>query len=142
VPTVQIPVLPGELPELWWNDLRDNIATTGEDAWGAPMARIVSLDALSGISAGDGEVTIAVTDDHAPWNTGVWTLRGSEGVLEVTQGGTPSATLTIQGLSALLFNGTDPEVMRFRGWGDVDAATSTQLRAIFPPRLPFINEQF
>jgi predicted acetyltransferase len=142
VPTVQIPVLPGELSELWWNDLRDNIATTGEDAWGAPMARIVSLDALSGISAGDGEVTIAVTDDHAPWNTGVWTLRGSEGVLEVTQGGTPNAMLTIQGLSALLFNGTDPEVMRFRGWGDVDAATSARLLALFPPRLPFINEQF
>jgi predicted acetyltransferase len=142
VPEAQIPALPGEHPELWWNDLSDNIATTGEDAWGAPMSRIVSIDALAGIAAGDGEVTIEVTDDHAPWNAGIWTLRGQGGMLDVEQGGTPTSTISIQGLSALLFNGTDPEIMRFRGWGDLDAATSDGLRAIFPSALPYLSEQF
>jgi predicted acetyltransferase len=142
VPKVQIPVLPGDNPELWWTDMADDIATTGEDAWGAPMSRIVSIDALSGIPAGPGEVAIAVTDDHAPWNSDIWTLRGKDDVLDVARGGSPTSTITIQGLSALLFNGTDPEVMRFRGWGTIDAATSAQLRSLFPPVLAYLSEQF
>ena len=142
VPNAQIPVLPGEHPELWWPDMSDNISTSGVDAWGPPMGRIVSIDALSGISAGDGEVTIDVTDNQAPWNSGTWTLRGKDGVLDVSPGGTPTATITIQGLSSLLFSGTDVETLRFRGWGDVDSESAAQLRSIFPAATPYLNEQF
>lgn len=142
VEKVRIRVAPEATPELWYRDLDDAIQTDGEDSWGPPMGRIISLDGLSGISAGNGEVTIKVTDEQCPWNQGVWRLRGTGGTLQVERGDVPSATLSIQGLSALLFNGIDPAVLSFRGWGCSDAATSDQLRALFPPALPFLHEEF
>lgn len=138
----QIPVLPGEHPELWWHDMGDEVSTQGIDAWGAPMGRVVSVDGLTGIPAGDGEVSIEITDDSAPWNTGNWTLRGRNGVLDVAKGGTPTGTISIQGFSTLVFNGSDAETLRFRGWGDIGPASAAQLRALFPPALPFLHEKF
>lgn len=142
VEQARIRVSPAEMPEFWFRDLDDAIRTDGEDSWGAPMGRIISMDGLTGIGAGDGEVTVEVTDEQCPWNAGAWTLRGSGGVLEVQPGGAPSGIITIQGLSALIFNGLDPAVMLFRGWGEPDAGTSAQLRALFPPALPYLHEQF
>jgi len=130
------------LPELWFRDLEAPTATNDEENWAAPMGRIVSVDGLSGVGAGDGEVTIEVTDEYCPWNSGVWTLRGVGGALEVAPGGTPTATITIQALSALLFTGTDPDVFPFRGWGTPDTETSARLRALFPPAVPYIHEEF
>lgn len=127
---------------LWWHDMSDTISSSGMDAWGAPMARIVSLDALSGIPVGDGEVTVNITDDHASWNAGAWTLRRSNGQLEVSSGGNATATITIQGLSSLLFNGTDPAVLPWRGWGEIDETTANHLRNLFPPARPYLYEQF
>lgn len=131
-------------PELWFRDLKPGVSTLDEEAWDAPMGRIVSIDGLAGIGAGNGEVTIEITDEQCPWNQGTWTLRGANGTLEVTRGGTSttSATITIQGLSALVFSGTDPETFSYRGWGAVDPETATQLRAIFPPASPYLHELF
>jgi len=138
----QIPALPGEHPELWWHDMGDKVSTRGTDAWGAPMGRVVSIDGLAGIPVGDGDVTIAITDAAAPWNTGTWTLRGRNGVLDVEQGGTPTGSISIQGFSSVVFNGTDPETIRFRGWGDIGPEMAAQFRALFPPALPFLHEKF
>lgn len=142
VPTAEFVVGPGEHPELWLHDLDDRFTTSGEDNWGAPMARILDLAALSGAGAGDGDITLAVTDDQCPWNTGTWRLRGSGGELEVTEGGTPAATITIQGLSALLFNGIDANLLRFRGWGTPGPAAAEGLRSLFPPAQPFLHALF
>lgn len=142
VEKARIRVSPDEMPEFWFRDLDDAIRTDGEDSWGAPMGRIISIDGLTGIGAGDGEVTVEIADEQCPWNAGVWTLRGSGGVLEVQAGGTPSGNITIQGLSALLFNGLDTAILPFRGWGEVEMAASVQLRALFPPAMPYLHEQF
>lgn len=142
VPKARIRVAPAEQPEFWWPDLADAIQTDGEDSWGAPMGRIVSVEQLSGISAGTGEVALEISDPQCPWNEGTWTLRGAGGVLDVVPGGVAGMRLPIQGLSALLFNGLNPEVLRFRGWGDIDPAAGEHLRALFPPALPFLHEQF
>lgn len=131
-------------PELWFRDIKPAVATRDAEAWDAPMGRIVSIDGLSGIGAGDGEATIEITDEQCPWNQGVWTLRGRNGSLDVIQGRTAaaSATITIQGLGALVFNGANPETFPYRGWGTVDPETATQLRAIFPPASPYLHEHF
>lgn len=142
VEKARIRVSPAEQPEFWWHDLDDSIQTDGEDSWGPGMARIISLDRLSGPCAGDGEVTLAVTDPQCPWNEGTWTLRGSGGELEIVPGTDADAAITIQGLSALLFNGIDPAILPFLGWGDIDEPAAAQLRALFPPALPYLHEQF
>lgn len=142
VPKARIRVAPTEQPELWWHDLDDSIQSDGEGSWGPGMARIVSLDRLSGLSAGDGEVTLAITDHQCPWNEGTWTLRGSGGELEIAPGGNATVTLPIQGLNALMFNGLDPDILPFRGWGAADPATADQLRSLFPPAMPWLHDQF
>ncbi|HWV24704.1 MAG TPA: GNAT family N-acetyltransferase [Thermomicrobiales bacterium] len=142
VQKARLRVSPTEQPEFWWYDLDDAIQADGEGSWGPGMARIVSLDRLTGLAAGTGDVTLEITDPHCPWNEGIWTLRGSGGKLEIVPGGDPVATLPIQGLNALVFNGLDPEILPFRNWGNVDDATADRLRALFPPALAWLHEHF
>lgn len=146
VKEARIQLMPGSWPELWMHDVEAHACSRDEEAWAAPMGRIISIDGLSGIGAGDGEIAIDVVDEQCPWNAGTWTFRGTGGVLEVAQGGTATAMLPIQALSSLVFNGSgpgsEPETFRYRGWGEVDAATAETLRALFPPALPYIYDQF
>lgn len=137
-----IEVRPDDAPETWYRDLQATVRTDVEGAWPGPMARVVDVAGLSGIGAGAGEVTLAIQDPFCPWNEGVFTFRGDGGTLAVTQGGEPSASITIQGLSALVFSGTDPETFAFRGWGDPDRTTAEALRELFPPVVPDIHEKF
>lgn len=133
------------LPELWVRDAAAHTATIDREAWDPPMGRIVSVDALGGIPAGDGEVTLNITDEHCPWNGGAWTLRGAGGTLEVSRAAakaTAITSLTIQGLASLLFTGTDPEALHWRGWGTVTEVAADQLRALFPPAVPYLHEEF
>lgn len=138
----RICVPPGDQPELWLTDAKMIVLSDVPESWNGPMARIVSLDGISGIEVGTGEIAVQVTDPQAPWNEGVWTLRGANGTLEVVRGGTPQVELTIQALSALVFTGIDPALLRFRGWGDPDDAATEALRALFPAIEPFIFEMF
>ena len=138
----RICVPPGDQPELWLTDAKMTVLSDVPESWNGPMARIVSLDGIGGIAVGTGEIAIQVTDPQAPWNQGVWTLRSVDGTLHVEKGGDPQVKLSIQALSALVFTGIDPALLRFRGWGDPDAATMETLRNLFPPVEPFIFEMF
>lgn len=146
VKEARIQLMPGSWPELWMHDVEAHACSHDEEAWAAPMGRIISIDGLSGIGSGDGEITLEIVDEQCPWNAGTWTFRGSGGELDVVKGGNATATLPIQALSSLVFNGTgpgsEPETFRYRGWGDVDATTADTLRALFPPALPYIYDQF
>lgn len=133
---------PGLTPELWLTDMEMKVTTAAPEAWNGPMARIVSLEQIAGIRVGDGEIAVRVTDPQAPWNEGIWTLRGVNGALEVERGTSAHVDLTIQALSALVLAGMDPSLFRFRGWGAPDEATTGALRALFPPIEPFIFELF
>lgn len=146
VKEARIQLMPGSWPELWMHDVEAHACSRDEEAWAAPMGRVVSIDGLSGIGAGDGEIALEIVDEQCPWNAGTWTFRGSGGEMEVAQGGTASASLPIQAVSSLVFSGTgpgsEPETFRYRGWGVVDAATAESLCALFPPALPYIYDQF
>ncbi len=68
------------------------------------MVRAVSLISLDGLclESPDVEVIVDVTDDQAPWNHGVWSLRVRGGTLQVESGGRPELRSGIGALSSVL----------------------------------------
>lgn len=133
---------PDAYPEQWFRDLGAVVRSDHEFAWPGPMARVVDVSKLTGIGAGEGEVTLDVHDPLCPWNEGRFTFRAAEGKLVVEPGGGDATHITIQGLSALVFTGHDPADFPFREWGEPDTATQEALRRLFPPVIPNIHEKF
>ncbi|MEH1164615.1 GNAT family N-acetyltransferase [Micromonospora sp. CPCC 205539] len=140
--TVQVP--PDELPELWLTDLDVHIeARVGRPGRSAPMARLLSLDALNGLPAGPGRVRIELTGDR--WLAGNHLLDGTAGALELASGASdrvPTATLTAAGLSALAYGVLDPAELPLRGLGEVPVDAAAELRSIFPRRVPYLFADF
>lgn len=133
---------PAEYPELWFRDLKAQSASHDEHAWPSPMARIMSVRGLEGIGAGEGAFSARIVDEQCDWNNGVYTFSGDGGVLTVREGGDAASTLTIQGLSALVYTGYDPDDIGFRHWGEVAAADRPVIRQIFQPAYPIMHEVF
>jgi predicted acetyltransferase len=142
VSEIKVRVAVTEMPELWVPDLYAKVRNH-DVFFTAPMGRVMDMTALSGISAGPGEIAIEVLDAQCPWNAGVYALASdASGVLTVERGGNPAASITIQGLSALVFAGHDPAAFRLRGWGDPDAASQATLRSLFPAIAAYVHEDF
>lgn len=139
VKVARIPVPVTTYPETWLPDLW---VSYGEYESESAMARLLSVPALDGAAAGDAQVTVSVTDPMFPENTAAWTLTGRDGVLTVTGGGTPTCSLTVEGLTALVYGGYDPTDLPLRGWGELDAAAPDALRALFPPAVAHLYEHF
>jgi predicted acetyltransferase len=136
-------VAPDETPELWATDIEvvseARVKCPGSNA---PMVRVLDVEALSGIAAGPGRVTVTVVDD--PFIAGEYTLDGNDGRLDVRRSGTPgpAATLTPAGLSALVYGVLDPAEVVIRGLGSIPDDAAGQLRAMFPRRLPYLYADF
>ncbi|MGC4104823.1 MAG: GNAT family N-acetyltransferase [Thermomicrobiales bacterium] len=133
-----------EFAELWVRDLNETISTADKIAWPAPMGRVIDVAGLTGIGAGDGEILLQIADDYASWNTGVFRFTGAGGLLtvEAVADAAAEATITIQGLSSLVFTGQNPADFPFRGWGDPDEAAQATLRGMFPFVAPNLYEEF
>jgi len=130
-----------EIPELWLTDLAVHTeARVSFPDSVAPMARVLSLDALAGLTVGPGRLDLRVVDD--PYLAGEYTVDGRSGALEVSRGGRPTATLTSAGLSALVYGVLDPEELPLRGLGQLDTDAVTELRTLFPRATPFIGAYF
>jgi predicted acetyltransferase len=144
VTRVSLTVDPDEAPEQWVTDLafvmRSRIAFPSEHA---PMARVLSLDALTGMAVGPGRVAVRVVDD--PFIAGDHLLDGGSGALEVTSGtgaGVPAATLTVPGLSGLVYGVLDPAELEPRGLGTVPGDAAAGLRSLFPRQRPYLVTEF
>ncbi|HEY6738603.1 MAG TPA: hypothetical protein VI076_07105, partial [Actinopolymorphaceae bacterium] len=132
---------PDERPDLWFTDVRyhDETKVAGP-THSAPQGRVLSMEGLAGTPAGPAVAVVEVVDD--PWIAGVWTLDGTSGSLEVTKGGTPTATLTAHGVSALIYGVLDPYEITLRGFGQLDSTTGEALRTLFPAASPYLFAQF
>jgi len=130
-----------DVPELWGTDLA--VITEGRvthPRTGAPMVRVLDMPALSGTPVGPGDVTIEIPDDELIG--GVWRLSSEGGRLVVAKGGTPSATLTVGGFSALLYGVLDPVEVFTRGLGAVSPESIEPLASLFPRRMPYLFSDF
>ncbi|MEU8186342.1 GNAT family N-acetyltransferase [Micromonospora carbonacea] len=146
VERVRLRIPADELPELWLTDLAVHVeARVARPGSSAPMARLLSLDALAGLPAGPGRVRVELTGDR--WLAGTHLLDGATGRLELpgdagTAGSVPAATLTAAGLSALAYGVLDPAEVDVRGLGRVPADAAAELRRLFPRRLPYLFADF
>lgn len=143
--SVQLPA--DELPELWLTDLAVHVeARVSRPGSPAPMARLLSLDALADLPTGAGRVRVELVGDR--WLAGSHLLDGATGKLELlpgdsaAAGSVPTATLTAAGLSALAYGVLDPAEVTIRGLGEVPADAAAELRRIFPRELPYLFADF
>lgn len=110
----------------------------------SPMGRVVSVLGLQGLEVGPETLHLQVEDALCPWNNGVYRFDGQGGRLQVEAqpSAAPDATLSIEGLSALVYYGADPADFPFRGWGQPSEAVQAQLRRLFPPAAPYLLSYF
>jgi predicted N-acetyltransferase YhbS len=163
VTRVVVAVPADETPELWGTDLAVHAETrTAFPSSPAPMARVLSVEALAGMPAGPGRLTVEVVDD--PFIAGRYRLDGGHGGHRGDSGrggdsgdgrlvvdrldarrasGTgPVATLSAAGLSGLVYGSLDPEDVALRGFGAVPPDAIGPLRALFPPRTAHLFARF
>jgi predicted N-acetyltransferase YhbS len=129
--------------ELWATDLTVTTqARVSHPEAVAPMARVLSLEALAGVAAGPGGVTVEVAGDELL--NGRYRLEGVDGRLVVQRGvsGAVGATLSAAGLSGLLYGVLDPVDVVVRGFGEADADATAALRSLFPRDLPYLYADF
>jgi Sterol carrier protein domain len=106
------------------------------------MARVLSLDGLTGMPAGKGHLTVQVTDD--PFIAGRYVLDGMAGELEVRRSpaAEPAATLTAAGLAGLVYGVLDPDELNIRGLGEIAGDAAAQLQTLFPRSIPYLHAAF
>jgi GNAT superfamily N-acetyltransferase len=125
-----------EQPGTWLPDLRPKL----EPVFVAPMGRVLNIPEIEGMQAGPGSFRVAFSDPDCPWNNGTWQFESRNGKLSISPALTADCQLSIQGLSALVYGVSDPEDFALRGWGDPSPTLVNTMRAMFPPRLPYLHE--
>ncbi|MGC4886228.1 GNAT family N-acetyltransferase [Micromonospora sp. DT227] len=144
---VSVELGPDELPELWLTDFDVRVETRAHrpDS-SAPMARLLSLEALADQPVGVGRVLVELVGDR--WLAGRHLLDGTTGKLAVlpadsaAEGTVPAARLTAAGLSALAYGVLDPTEVVVRGLGEVPVDAAVELRRLFPRELPYLFADF
>jgi predicted acetyltransferase len=107
------------------------------------MARVVNAtQSLAGWSVtGNSEVLFVIEDARCDWNNGTYRLRAADGRLTVERvEKSCSTSLTIEGLTSLLYGTLDQDQMRRLGWlrGEFPA----EVFKWFPKATPWLTEEF
>lgn len=143
VARVVVSVGADEVPELWGTDLAAHTeARVSHPGSPAPMARVLSVEALAGTPVGPGAATVEVVGDELAG--GRYRLESTDGRLAVARdrGGEPAATVTSAGLAGLVFGVLDPVEVGIRGFGAVEPDAAAALRSLFPRALPYLYADF
>lgn len=112
------------------------------------MVRIVDVPAALGAVEYPGvdaaRVTLAVADDHAPWNEATFAVAVEDGTARVAEtDARPDATVDVGTLSQLFVGYHDVESARRVGDLEVDdEAAAGTLERLFPERPTFLPESF
>jgi predicted acetyltransferase len=128
-----------EQPETWLADLRVSIRSQQRPA---PMGRIVDVANLGGMQTGPGCFAARISDPLCPWNEGQRQFETVEGFLQVSLAFQADCQLATQALAALIYGTHDPGDFAFRDWGQPSPEVQSTLRAMFPPRVPYLHEYF
>jgi predicted acetyltransferase len=127
-----------EQPETWFADLR--MRTTSSEM--TPMGRIVNISGLGGMVVGPGRFSVKIVDSICPWNEGIWSFDSKEGILSINPSEHWNCELTIQAVTALVYGTHDPGDFSFRNWGQLSDELIDTIQSMFPPKRPYLHEQF
>ena len=127
-----------EQPNTWFADMFPKL----KPVFVAPMGRVIDVSGLSGMRTGKGHFAARIYDENCPWNNEIWDFNGDPGHLEVKPGKKEDFSLTIQGLSALIYGINDPSDFVIRGWGDPPEKFQDLLRNMFPSKIPYLHEYY
>jgi len=138
VRTVELNLAPAERPDTWFADL--NVAFSSVEP---PLGRVIDVMGLGGrMHTGPGSFCAEVHDPYGAWNEGGYRFATSDGVLEVSKADGIDCTLTINGLTALIYGTHDPEDFALRGWGNPPPELQATMRTMFSPQLPHLHERY
>ncbi|MFO8037310.1 MAG: GNAT family N-acetyltransferase [Anaerolineales bacterium] len=135
---IEVWLPPDERPETWLSNL--NLST--RQLYIPPMGRILNVADLEGIEVGSGRIQVHVQDPFCPWQEGMWVFQSQDGKLTVQPSSKADFTLTIQGLSALLYGTHAVEDFPYRAWGDPSPELMDTLKRMFPTQNPYLHEFF
>jgi predicted acetyltransferase len=127
-----------EYPETWLSDLEVRLGSAERPA----MCRVLDVQSLDGMDAGEGSFSLRVIDPLCPWNEGSWSFASLDGKLKVTRSRSAECELSIQGLTAMISGTHAPQDFIFRGWGDPAEDLQARLSRMFPPMRPYMHEMF
>ncbi len=142
--TIKFPLHPAEHPENWLNDLRIQIAN--RDWVPSAMARIIDVEGLQGLPVGSGSITVKIEDPTCSWNNNIYGFTSLSGKLQISKRENDTitdCTLTIEGLTALVYGWYVLEDFSFRKWiKDAQADSFDKLQELFPIILPYMYDRF
>jgi predicted acetyltransferase len=135
---VEIWLTEDEYPELWLADTQVKVESPVRSA----MSRVLDVEKIAGMKAGNGSFVAKISDPLCPWNEGVWRFETSSGKLQVTRASKPDCEMTIQGLSALITGTRNPEDLPVIAWGNPDPILQSIQCEMFPFAHPYMHENF
>jgi len=135
---VSITLPPFEQPHTWYSDLNIKLGSRIIN----PMGRVLDVEKLNGLPAGDGHFSARIIDPACPWNEGIWSFTGAGGHLRVEKAADADCPMAVQGLSALVYGTLAPESFAYRQWGEIPAEVCKSMTAVFPPATPHLHEYF
>jgi predicted acetyltransferase len=123
----------------WFTDLPNFIELQTWNPW---MVRVVDAEkAVAGLPAAQpGQITFKLVDPLCKWNNGTFTLESDRRQLKMNRTQTaPDTTMTIEGLSALVYGTHSVEALEQAGWiKPMTPAMNAKLSQWFPV-LPLYN---
>lgn len=143
--TAKIVTPPDVYVETWLTDLNADVKTQSiaEGYSSTPMGRIIDMAKMGGMTTGEGRFSARISDSYCEWNNGTFLFATHDGQLTVGDTSNAHCELTIQGLSALVYGGYDPDDFVYRGWSSpITDEVLSQMRSMFPNRLVFLHEEF
>jgi len=149
VTEIQLQLAPGERIETWISDSNCKVEDALSPSHTGGMTRVIVVEKLSGIKVGTKEekhFTATIEDSMCSWNNGTFVFKAKDGLLEVSRASesekSKAFTLTIEGLTSIIYNGSKPGDLEFRGWGNPPLSDQVIMEEMFPDALPFLYEHF
>ncbi|MHA2168665.1 MAG: GNAT family N-acetyltransferase [Candidatus Kariarchaeaceae archaeon] len=140
VSKITLPLPPNEYMENWDLDLK--VKKTSRKWVPSAMGRVVLIEGLAGMDVGKGQVTLEITDDNCPWNCGIWEFKAIDGKLTISKAESSEGTLTIMGLSAIIFGSHQLSDFSYLEMGELTEKVRKKIEDLFPTLIPYLNEEF
>lgn len=140
VDEIVLPLRADERVENWAFDLRAKLST---QEWPpTPMGRVMDVVGMGGMNVGPGSFRAEIKDEEVPKNNGIFEFKSENGKLVVSHAEEADCTLTIHGLSSLVFCGGGAQDFEYRNWGNPSKQLQQTMETMFPLAFPFLYEMF